>query len=100
MAVGWGEGSDFYFSGDDKVTSSPLVFVGSGGVTRGFGVLNVRMWNVLASGDDLGEEELFEERELVSLFGVLTFGWGNLFPGGSLVDVEDEGGSPSGGDEE
>ena len=54
MAVGWGEGSDFDFSGDDKVTSSPLVFVGSGGVTRGFGVLKFRMWDFIAYGVDLG----------------------------------------------
>ena len=37
---------------------------------------------------------------LVSLFRAITFGWGNIFPGGSSGDVEDMGRPPSEEDEE
>ena len=34
------------------------------------------------------------------LFSALEFGWGDMFPGGSLGVLEDTGGSPSDEDEE
>lgn len=43
---------------------------------------------------------LLELKVLVSLFGALKFGERDLFPGGSFGCVEDEGPSPTGGDEE
>ena len=45
-----------------------------GEVTRGFGDLKLRVWTILASGDRLKGEEIFEMRELVSLFWALMFG--------------------------
>ena len=84
----------FEFSGVAKMTSPPLVFVGRGGVTRAFGILELRMWAVLVSRVDLREGGLFEVKVLVCLLRDLVFGWGDLLPGGSLGDVEDVGRSP------
>ena len=82
------------------MSSSHLVFVESGGATRGFGDLKLGVCNLLASRVEIKGEELFEVRELVSLFWDLAFGLGDLFPGGSFGDMEDLGRSPKGGDEE
>ena len=67
-------------------------------MTRGFEVLKLRILDFLASWVDLREEEVFEVRELVSLFRGLAFRWGDLLPGGSLGNVEGGGSFRSGED--
>ena len=87
---------------------SSLIFVVSGGVTRGFGVLSLWMWAVIAPWVYLRNEGLlygsyllqegdpfrFEMRGFLSLFRVLTIGWGDMFPGGSSRHVKNVGSYP------
>ena len=61
--VWWG--GFFVVSGVARVTSSPLVFLGMGGVTRSFGILNLGMRAVIAHGVDLREEEMLERSSLL-----------------------------------
>ena len=56
--MGWGEARGFNFYGVAKVNLSPLIFVGSGGVTRVFGILRLGIRAFIAPGVNLSEEEM------------------------------------------
>ena len=60
MTVGCVNKEGFSVSGVDRVNYPPLIFVGRGGVTRSFGILNLGMWDFIAPGVDLREEEMLE----------------------------------------
>ena len=56
----WDEERGFGFSGVAEVALSSLIVVVHRGVTRGFGVLILGMWDVVAPWVDLGEEGMLE----------------------------------------